>query len=51
MAVKTAYVMINGVKMLATYSESTKLWTAEGNAPANSSWNEPNHVFKAEIHA
>ena len=51
MAVKTAYVMLNGIKMLATYSESTKLWTAEGNAPANSSWNEPNHVFKAEIHA
>ena len=51
MAVKTAYVMLNGIKMLATYSESTKLWTAEGNAPANSSWNEPNHVFNAEIHA
>lgn len=51
MAVKTAYVMLNGVKMLATYSESTKLWTAEGNAPASSSWNEPEHVFKAEIHA
>lgn len=51
MAVKTAYVMLNGVKMIATYNESTKLWTAEGNAPASSSWNKPGHVFTAEIHA
>ena len=51
MAVKTAYVMLNGVKMVATYDEDTKLWTAEGNAPANSSWSQPEHVYKMEIHA
>ena len=50
-AVTQAYVMLDGVKMLATYSEDTGLWTAQGSAPAKSSWGEPDHVFTAEIHA
>ena len=49
--IKQAFVMLNGTKILATYSEETKLWTAEGNAPAQSSWSQPNHVFTAAIHA
>lgn len=48
--IKQAFVMLNGTKILATYSEETKLWTAEGNAPAQSSWSQPNHVFTAAIH-
>lgn len=51
MAVKQSYAMVNGVKMLATYDNSTKLWTVEGNAPADSSWNQPDHVYKIELHA
>lgn len=51
MAVKTAYVMVDDIKMIATYNETTKLWTAEGNAPANSSWGQEDHVYRAEIHA
>lgn len=50
-SIKQAYIMFNGQKVLATYSESTKLWTAETNAPAESSWNQPEHVYKVEIHA
>lgn len=49
--IKQAFVMLNGTKILATYSEDTKLWTAEGNAPEQSSWSQPNHVFTAVIHA
>lgn len=52
MAVKSApYVMIKGQKLIATYDEESGLWTAEGTAPAESSWSQPDHVFKAEIHA
>lgn len=51
MAVKQAYVMLNGQKTIATYDSATKLWTAETNAPNQSSWSQPNHVFTAEIHA
>lgn len=50
-AVTQAYVMLDGIKMLATYSEDTGLWTAQGSAPAESSWGEPDHVFTATIHA
>ena len=49
--VTQAYVMLDGVKMLATYDPDTNLWTAQGSAPAESSWGEPDHVFTAEIHA
>ena len=43
--------MVNGVKMLAIYDSATQLWTVEGNAPADSSWSQPNHVYKIELHA
>lgn len=46
-----AFVMYNGQKLVATYDEGTRLWTAEGNAGSSSSWSRPNHVFTAEIHA
>lgn len=49
--VKQAYVMFNGQKVMATYSEELDVWTAEFTAPAESSWNQPNHVYLAEIHA
>lgn len=51
MAVKQSYAMVNGVKMLATYDSDTQLWTVEGNAPADSSWSQPDHVYKIELHA
>lgn len=51
MAVKQAYAMLNGVKMLATYDSETKLWTVEGNAPAASSWSQPGHVYNMTLHA
>lgn len=51
MAVKQSYAMVNGVKMLAIYDSATQLWTVEGNAPADSSWSQPNHVYKIELHA
>lgn len=49
--VKTAYAMINGQKFVATYSEETQLWTVEGTGPAESSWNQPNHVYAITLHA
>lgn len=49
--VTQAYVMLDGIKMLATYDSGTGLWTAQGSAPAESSWGEPDHVFTATIHA
>lgn len=49
--VKQAYVMFNGQKIVATYNVDTDLWTAEITAPAESSWNQPNHVYLAEVHA
>ncbi len=51
MAVKTAYVMFNSQKYVATYSEETQTWSVEITAPSQSSWNQANHVFLAEIHA
>lgn len=51
MAVKRAWVVINGQTVNATYNESTKLWTAELTAPAASSWSQPDHVYKIEVHA
>lgn len=50
-AIKEAYIMFNGQKVVAQYDESTKTWTATTNAPANSSWSQPDHVYKVEIHA
>lgn len=50
-AIKEAYIMFNGQKVVAQYDEKTKTWTATTNAPANSSWSQPDHVYKVEIHA
>lgn len=50
-AIKEAYIMFNGRKVIAQYDEGTKTWTATTNAPANSSWSQPDHVYKVEIHA
>lgn len=50
-AIKKAYIMFNGQKVVAQYDEKTKTWTATTNAPANSSWSQPDHVYKVEIHA
>lgn len=50
-AIKEAYIMFNGQKVVAQYDEITKTWTATTNAPANSSWSQPDHVYKVEIHA
>lgn len=50
-AIKEAYIMFNGQKVVAHYDEKTKTWTATTNAPANSSWSQPDHVYKVEIHA
>lgn len=51
MAVKRAWVVINGQTVNATYNESTKTWTAQITAPAQSSWSQPDHVYKIEVHA
>lgn len=50
-AIKEAYIMFNNQKVVAQYDEKTKTWTATTNAPANSSWSQPDHVYKVEIHA
>lgn len=50
-AIKETYIMFNGQKVVARYDERTKTWTATTNAPANSSWSQPDHVYKVEIHA
>lgn len=50
-AIKEAYIMFNDRKVVAQYDEQTKTWTATTNAPANSSWSQPDHVYKVEIHA
>lgn len=49
--IKQAYAMFNGQKVLATYDETTKIYAVEVNAPAESSWSQPNHVFLMTLHA
>lgn len=50
-AIKQAYIMFNGQKVVAQYDDDTQTWSATTNAPANSSWSQPDHVYKVEIHA
>lgn len=50
-AIKEAYIMFNGQKVVATYDDGTKTWSATTNAPANSSWSQPDHIYPVEIHA
>ena len=49
--VKQAYAVINGVQTAATYDAATQLWTVNATAPAKSSWSQPDHVYKIELHA
>lgn len=49
--IKEVYIMFNGQKVVARFNEGTKTWTATTNAPAKSSWSQPDHVYKVEIHA
>lgn len=51
MAVKTAYVMFNGNKIAAVLNKETGKYEAIVTAPAASSWSQPDHVYKAEVHA
>lgn len=50
-AIKEAYIMFNDQKVVATYDEGSKTWTATTNAPADSSWSQPDHIYPVEIHA
>lgn len=49
--VKQAWLIINGQRINAVYDAETDTWTAEGNAPAESSWSQSDHVYKLELHA
>lgn len=50
-AIKQAYIMFNGQRVVAQYDDDTQTWSATTNAPADSSWSQPDHVYKVEIHA
>lgn len=49
--VKQAYAMFRGQKVLASYDETSDSWSVEINAPAESSWSQPDHVFLVELFA
>lgn len=49
--IKEVYIMFNGQKVVAQYDKTTQTWTATTNAPANSSWSQPDHIYPVEIHA
>lgn len=49
--IKTVYALVNGQKVIATYDESTELYTIQATAPAESSWNQENHVYQVSLHA
>ena len=49
--IKEVYIMFNGQKVVAQYDKDTQTWTATTNAPANSSWSQPDHIYPVEIHA
>lgn len=49
--IKEVYIMFNGQKVVAQYDKNTQTWTATTNAPANSSWSRPDHIYPVEIHA
>lgn len=49
--IKEAYIMFNGQRVVATYDKGTKTWSATTNAPSNSSWSQPDHIYPVEIHA
>lgn len=49
--IKQVYALVNGQKVVATYDETTGLYTVETTAPAESSWPQPNHVYQVSLHA
>lgn len=50
-AIKNVYVTLNGQKIVATLNSETGKYEASITAPAASSWSQPDHVYKAVIHA
>lgn len=48
---KQVYAMINNQKVIATYDDAQDLYIIETSAPAESSWNQPDHVFGVTIYA
>lgn len=49
--VANAYAMIDGKKINARYDVDDGLWVIEGNAPAESSWSQPGHVYSITLFA
>lgn len=49
--IKQAYAMVNGQKVVASYDDDSGLWSVETNAPSQSSWNQPDHVYQITLHA
>lgn len=49
--IRTVYAMINNQKVLASYDPETQTYTVETDAPAESSWSQPEHVFHVTLHA
>lgn len=49
--VANAYAMINGIKVVASYDETSDVWVVEANAPSSSSWSMPGHVYGITLHA
>lgn len=49
--VSKAWAVLDGKKVAATFDETTGLWTVEMTAPATSSWTQPDHVYRIELHA
>lgn len=49
--IKQCYAMFNKQKVVAIYDEDLQQWSIETTAPAESSWNQPDHVFTVELYA
>lgn len=49
--VSTAYAMIDGKKVIAVYDSNLDVWVVEANAPAISSWPQPDHVYTISLYA
>lgn len=49
--VANAYAIIDGKKIVARYDAEEDLWIVEGNAPAESSWSQPGHIYGITLFA
>lgn len=49
--IKEVYAMINGVKRVATYDAANRVYVVTADAPSESSWSQPNHVYGVTLHA